>query len=349
MTTLFDERRAYTDHVLTRFAGELRRELGADLDTVLGDHTTVYVTGSGGRGEMSGASDLDLFLVRVRGAASKLDAVLIQAAIVRATRTCGIDAPSADGVFLDLHRADDLVGLLGSAADDATNKFTTRMLLLLEGRPVLGEVAHRALLERVIDGYWAVAEDSRADTLPFVFVNDVIRYWRVILLNHEARLRVKETELRDALDESTRVEAMRAERFVRSYKLRFSRATICFATLAYLLGISRSAGRAATIRSSDLLEMVARTPLERLAHAVEHGGVDEARRAFEAMRPLYAEFLAESAFPKRELTKRFRDEAHSRRLNRQSREYVDRMFDLLRALGTMDDGSVHPLYRYMLV
>ena len=195
---VFAKRRADTDARLKRFEERLAVHLGADEPALIGDHTTVYVTGSGGRGEMSDASDLDLFLVRTEGKPSKIDAALLQTAIIRATRDCNIVEASADGVFLELHSADDFVKLLGSTDDDWSNKFTARMLLLLESRPVVGSTSYDRLIDSVIDGYWAVAEAHQHDYLPYVFVNDVIRYWRVVLLNHESRLRAKEIELREA-------------------------------------------------------------------------------------------------------------------------------------------------------
>jgi hypothetical protein len=44
--------------------------------------------------------------------------------------------------------------VLGSPADDSTNAFTARMLLLLESQPVYGQVLDASLLERIVSFYY---------------------------------------------------------------------------------------------------------------------------------------------------------------------------------------------------
>ncbi len=346
MSGIFDERRANTGEILAKFADKLKAHLGSDLDTVIGDHTTVYVTGSGGRGEMSDASDLDLFLVRRSGEPSKLHAAILQAAIIRATRDCGIEAPSADGVFLDMHSADHFADMLGSQQDDAQNKFTARMLLMLESRPVLGAGTYAAIVTHMIECYWSTAGDHEKDYLPYAFVNDVVRYWRVVLLNHEARLRVKGEELiKDAGDEASRKQRMKTERYIRSVKLRFARALTCFASLAYLLALSARDGH---ITRQAMEEMVKLTPLERLHGAVAIADRESARGIVDRMDALYAEFLAATAFPKTDLRKHFEDAKYASALAHKGSDFGDAMFELLTDLGT-PDGKYVQLYRYMLV
>lgn len=347
---VFAKRRADTDARLKRFEERLAVHLGADEAALIGDHTTVYVTGSGGRGEMSDASDLDLFLVRTVGKPSKIDAALLQTAIIRATRDCNIVEASADGVFLELHSADDFVKLLGSTDDDWRNKFTARMLLLLESRPVVGSTSYDRLIDSVIDGYWAVAEAHQHDYLPYVFVNDVIRYWRVVLLNHESRLRAKEIELREAeksapgtIDVAAR---LKVERSARSFKLHFPRAIICFASLAYLLAVTRQRPH---VSKGDMKAMIALTPFERLDEAARISGIPRVMNTLDAMKPLYEGFLQDSAYPKKQLMAHFEEREFKHHQRDAGRAFGDHIFEMLRALGTLDDGRVHPLYRSMLV
>ena len=347
---VFAKRRAETDARLKRFEERLAVHLGADEAALIGDHTTVYVTGSGGRGEMSDASDLDLFLVRTEGKPSKIDAALLQTAIIRATRDCNIPEPSADGAFLELHSAGDFVKLLGSTDDDWSNKFTARMLLLLESRPVVGSASYERLIRSVIDGYWSVADAHQFDYLPYVFVNDVIRYWRVVLLNHESRLRAKEIELREAerlapgtLDVTAR---MKVERSARSFKLHFPRAIICFASLAYLLAKTR---QRLHVSKEDMKAMIALTPFERLDEAASISGIPSVMNTVDAMKPLYEGFLQDSAYPKKQLMARFEQREFKHRQRDAGRAFGDQIFEMLRGLGTLDGGRVHPLYRSMLV
>lgn len=102
---LFEARSRETDERLATFREALSHLLGNDARSEAGERTTVYVTGSGGRGEMSEASDLDLFLVTETGKPSALYAPILQSAIIRATRECGIDGPICGWrVSRDAHR-----------------------------------------------------------------------------------------------------------------------------------------------------------------------------------------------------------------------------------------------------
>lgn len=61
----FDDRAASTRDLLGKFAQLLRGHLGDDAERILRTDTCVYVVGSGGRGEMSCHSDVDLFVARL--------------------------------------------------------------------------------------------------------------------------------------------------------------------------------------------------------------------------------------------------------------------------------------------
>jgi hypothetical protein len=348
MNALFAERRGRTDAIIDKFTKSLGVHLGDDHTAVIGDHTTVYVTGSGGRGEMSDASDVDLFLVRKSGPPSKLNAVVLQSAILHATRECGIEEPSADGVFLEMHSADDFESMLGNADDDAKNKFTARMLLMLESRPILGTATYDTIIDRMIECYWgAPAKEHPQSFLPFAFVNDVVRYWRVVLLNHEARLREKKKEFeKQELPEAEIETRMKTERYIRSYKLRFARALTCFSAPVYLLARSAANGH---IERQAMKEMIALSPLERLDAAAKITGRDDVRTSVDDMRALYAGFLEESGFKKGEMRTRFEDHAFASTLAHKGSEFGDKMFELLTALGTDSSGKPRSLYRYMLV
>lgn len=348
-STTFDTRRIYTREVLATFGEKLQAHLADDHGRVIGDHTTVYVTGSGGRGEMSPASDLDLFVVRATGNPSRLDAVVVQSSILRATRDCGIPLPSADGVFLEMHSADQFASMLGSQQDDAQNKFTARMLLLLESRPVLGAAIYDQIIEQMIGCYWSTALNHENDYLPLVFVNDVIRYWRVVLLNHESKLLAKRNELGKkpgGLDGEALDRQMKLERYARSVKLRFARCLTCFASLAYLLALTDRQGH---VGREDMRAMVNMTPFERITAIVDMGQSDDVSATVEKMQELYLVFLEETAFSKAALMDRFQDFTLAGALTNKGSEFADAMFDLLHALGMPSGKKRNPLYRHMLV
>lgn len=60
---IIQARRAKTDELLERVRVAFLERLGPERDSALGSHTTVYVTGSCGRGDMGAASDLDPYVV----------------------------------------------------------------------------------------------------------------------------------------------------------------------------------------------------------------------------------------------------------------------------------------------
>jgi hypothetical protein len=102
-------RRTKTEERLESFRTAFRRDFRpGEEDELIGQHTCLYAVGSGGRGEMSAHSDLDLFIVR-DGTPRRMDEVRLQSAIVRALTTLGLPPPSQDATFLKLHSADSLI------------------------------------------------------------------------------------------------------------------------------------------------------------------------------------------------------------------------------------------------
>lgn len=335
----FQGRRDRSAHRLEEFEVSLRRVLEEDLDRVLGDHTCVFATGSGGRLEMGEASDLDVFLVRVNGDKSRIDEVLLQAAVIRAMAACGLPAPSRDALFLSLHTAAEFEEHLGSPEDDELNKLTPRMLLLLESRPVLDPTVYRALVDRVLGLYWKDEVGHEESFLPIFLVNDIVRYWRIILLNHESNLRSAATKRRTREKPTAEFEAyMRRERRRSAYKLRFPRALTCFASLAYLLALAKVGG--APIGREKVLEMVDLTPLERLgrvASMLNDPGVGELRK-------MYRQYLERMDRPRERVDRDFADDDSARGLRSEAERFVRGVFDLIMAL---QDGN--PLFRYVVV
>lgn len=332
-TSLFAERKRASEARLGSFAGRFAENLDR-RETLLGDHTTLFATGSGGRNELSEHSDLDVFVLRRGRAASTLDSVEIQAAVVRTLREVGFPPPSRDGEFLRMHTAERLVDNIGKPADDAENTFTARMLLLLESRPLAGETAYEAALGDVIGAYWKNAEYHPNDYLPIVLVNDIVRYWRILLLNYES----KNTERLRELPQ----ERVKADLRLRSYKLRFSRCMTCYSFLLALLSTSKKRGH---VGSSDVRAIVAETPTDRLSR-VRTDGADDARTRtlVNELELAYADFLERTAHGKDTLDERFSDPAYRRARLAEGDAFGDKVFELVAHLG-----RDNRLYRYMVV
>jgi len=317
--------------------GRFREAFAQNLeraDVLLGDHTTLYATGSGGRREMSPHSDLDVFLVRRGRPAKTLDAVEIQAAIVKTLREVGFPPPSRDGEFLRMHTAERLVANIGKPEDDAENTFTARMLLLLESAPVASPAAYRAIVEDVISAYWKNAELHPEDYLPIVLVNDIVRYWRILLLNYESKNAEKRQELSP--------ERAKADLRLRSYKLRLSRCITCYSLLIAFLAASKRKGH---VGRADVLALVGESPTDRIAR-VERDFADTPSvvRLARDVRERYADFLACTAESKEALEQRFEDATFRRARLAEGDAFGEAVFALVAALG-----QDNRLYRYMVV
>lgn len=349
---ILGQRRAFTERQLGAFAEAFRAELG-ERGSRLAERTCVYAVGSGGRREMSASSDLDLFLVQAGAdVPSRTDEVLLQSAVIRAQERVGLPPPSNDASFLKLHTAATLRERLGEPADDVENTFTVRMLLLLESRPLFGEGVYEQIVDEALDAYWVNAAWHPDDYLPFLLVNDVIRYWRNVLLNYEYKNSRKEREQQLATrsgptgePDPERTRRAKAERWLRSYKLRFGRCLTCYATLALLLaeaGFREASSGRAHVAREIAREMVKLTPLERLQRVARLAPARSAR--VQELVERYVSALDVLATPRDELVERFGTGDFRRARLSEAEVFGDRVFELLQELG--QGGR---LYRYLLV
>jgi predicted nucleotidyltransferase len=291
----------------------------------LSENTTIFVTGSVARGDMSEHSDVDMFVVRDADETSRLDEAVITASIKRALASRGRPPPSRDGAFLRMQLLKNLVGELGKDTDDFYNHFTARMLLLLESKPLFSTATYERVVSTVIDRYWRDVTQHPSSFIPFLLINDVVRYWRLLLLNYAAKTA-------DESEEGRRLQ---------SYKLRFSRCLTCFSSLAFLLAEYRSKREVTPVAG---LEMTKLSPMERLSHVAR---LEPSREATVAeIRGLYATFLRQTAEKKADLVSRFADAEFRAARSREARTFGDKIFDLITSLG---EGAGKAMFRIMVV
>ena len=322
---IIEERRARTKAILGVVRDTFLRELdGAEGEEALDAATTVYVTGSAGRGDMGPASDLDPYVVRVDGAVSKTHADKIEGALSGALAKVGLPGLDGDGKYARLVTGSSLFDHLGSPEDDSTGALTKRMLLLLESQPLVRPEAYDRLLELTIDAYWANADRHPDHYLPIVLVNDIVRYWRTVLLNHESRLREKSQK------ETLSPEEALALRRYSSYKLRVPRCLSCFSALAYLL--ARTPTEPAHISREDVERMVRLSPLERLEELLDFPATPG--DTVSALRDRYVGFLERTEGGKTVLTDSLMSDRRAvEAVSREGTEFTEHMFDLIQTLG----------------
>lgn len=343
---VLERRKCETKEKLLAFRESLLRHIPEnEREELCGDHTCIYAVGSAGRMEMSAHSDLDLFLVRTpKKAACRIDEVRLQSAIVRVHRELGLEEPSNDAIFLKMHTSADFVERLGEPRDDTENTFTARMLLLLESTPIVGEDVYDEVVRQAIAAYWTNLQSHRDDYLPFCLTNDIVRYWRNLLLNYEHKTARKLRELengRDKLEQEeyhTRQQQLDADKWLRSCKLRFTRCITCYATVAWLLS---EAARTNNITGDSFHEATKLTPMERLRLAASMSNeetlyVDLAKR--------YTSYLDATDKPKAELLTLFSSKEFRRPMMAAAEAFGDGLFELLKKLG-----GDQRLYRYVVI
>lgn len=331
--SLLEDRRRRAERRLSK----LRQQLKTSEAAVAGK-ACVYATGSFGRLEASDHSDLDLFIVGLmedagvvggrRRLFAPLDETLLKADLIRGARDLGFPEFDRDGEFLVHHSLDDLTSTLGRPEDDAVNTFTARLLLLLEGRPILGKDVYARVLDEVIRAYWVDFEDHEDEYLPGFLVNDILRLWRTFCVNYEVFTKTEPPQ-------------EKAKRRLKNYKLRHSRILTCFSAIAYLLELYRARR---TVRPDDVREMALMTLLARLrwlgAQHPDPGPNERVRRCLER----YEAFLRETDAPKAELVARFSDPEQARQRMGSAREFGDEVFHLL---VSIEPGS--ELYRLLVI
>ena len=120
---------------LAKVSTEAAKELDSEWNNV-----SVFVAGSLGRFETGRMSDLDVFLLSNRDDHKKpypkLQEIRLLAKLIQINESLELPEFSGDGSYLKVHNVQSIVNGTGDANDDVENFFTTRLLLLLESKPV---------------------------------------------------------------------------------------------------------------------------------------------------------------------------------------------------------------------
>ncbi|QRG07919.1 nucleotidyltransferase domain-containing protein [Xanthobacter dioxanivorans] len=276
-------RRKDTDHRTE----SLRSHLGS-AEALIRGSACVYSTGSFGRREAGSDSDLDLFIVsKLKDESAKkpesrlrqLDEICLKADLIKATRELGIKDFDGDGQYLSHYTIKDIKDKLGKPEDDALNTFTARLLLLLESKPLIGVDVYREIIDDVIAAYWRDYEDHKDEFIPAFLVNDILRLWRTLCVNYEARTE-KEPEEKNI------------KRRKKNYTLKHSRLLTCYSGIMFLLAKYRLFG---SVAPSDVREMVSLSPTERLEWMLSIPDLSDAHVSIESIIRGYIEFLVEKS------------------------------------------------------
>ena len=315
VSDIFEKRADYSGNRLT----ELRNRLKDMPELKVYSDLTVFGAGSYARLEASEYSDIDVFflyagdknkLVKPRTLELQLFGKVIECA-----ERMNFPEFSNDCEYLVVLHAEDIAMHLGGRRDDYENFFTARMLLLLESTCLYGTETYEAVTSGIINSYFKDFYDHPSTFQPIFLLNDICRFWRTLLINYENR-----RNLPSGSDEEHR--KMKAK--IRNFKLKYSRMTTCFASIA-ALGSHR-----VPVTEEQVLKLTKLTPRQRLQDVAER--VHYAKPAVEEVLKKYAWFLEMTGLPTNELEEHFSDNQKRTEMFQNANDYGDSMFNLFKAI-----------------
>ena len=321
---LLSDRRNFSTQQLEKVHSSIQK---FDYLTDLPD-LCIYVTGSYGRLEASLHSDLDLFFINKgsedRNRVPATTKTLLDAHLIRAAKALHLPDFSADGKYLSIHYLDDMKTTLGSSDDDFENRFTARLLLLLESQPLYNDDVYQVVLEEIVDSYFRDYQDNRSDFRPLFLINDILRFCRTLCLNYEHRRKPSRDD-----------PSQQSKNHLLNLKLKFSRLLICHSAVA-LLSIRP------TIAPEDVLQIVRLSPLERLDEIARRKPATTT--TVHAMQELYSWFLAFTGRLPSEALECISDPVNRETAFDKGSEFATQMYALIREVAT-DTGTM----RYLVV
>jgi predicted nucleotidyltransferase len=296
---------------------------------------TIFATGSYARLEASEHSDIDLFFCYDgRGRDQHLrrtNELKMFGRLIELVERQGFPRFSKDAEYLRTHDTANVLALLGKRDDDWHNHFTMRILMLLESKSLIGHDTFNSILRQIVHAYYNDYPGHETNFRPWFLVNDIMRFWKTLLLNYESNR---------PLSEEQGDYGERVAHKVRNFKLKYSRMTTCFATVAAI------GSHAEPVHEDDVIKLVTLTPTERLRYVGEH--LPETRTAVDAILEEYVWFLSRTALPKEELHALFVDRSSKTELFGRATAYGQLMFELLKSIDAHTEQE-QGFLRYLVV
>ena len=175
---------------------------------------TIILIGSYGRLESSHISDLDFCIIYNDGVSSK------EKKMIKETINSVFEKIFSKKISLFLETSfSDIITNIGGK-DDSSIDLTTRILILMESIPLIGDKLYNKLISKLCKIY--LEEYIREGKYPLFLTNEIIRFWRTLCIDY----RWKKME-------------MEKPWATRNIKLRFSRKLLCYATLILSVFLSK--------------------------------------------------------------------------------------------------------------
>jgi len=172
--TTYSDSLAYSNKVI----GTLRQQLAPNTN----EDDVIVVCGSYSRREASALSDIDYFTVSPNCSDRTPEFKLRLESIEGIIKENVAKGPSEGGAFAKCHTQDEILKNIGGQNDDNDN-ITRRILFLLEGGWLAGEMKFRQLRRSILEKY--ISSSITDHQLALFLLNDVIRYYRTVCVDYE--------------------------------------------------------------------------------------------------------------------------------------------------------------------
>ncbi|WP_424947985.1 nucleotidyltransferase domain-containing protein [Candidatus Spongiihabitans sp.] len=232
------------------------------------NHYSVFCCGSLARGDFGRTSDLDIFVFSKKDEDkwTRLSDIELLSELIFVNKELGFPEFSNDGMFLKVLSFPEMTKSIGCPKDDEKNLFTSRMLMLLESRPVFNDVLYDSQMDEIVGLYFRDDVDRRSFK-PLFLLNDLLRFWRTLCLNYEIIRNDKTKPFRK-----------------KNINLKFSRMLTVFATILPIISKHQCS-------KEDVLSLCKQTPLTRLAVGLDNIRDDKLLAGFDAFLDHYEFFL----------------------------------------------------------
>ena len=323
---ILDERTEYSSHQIQRLSDRLSTLQSATAISGL----TAFCAGSYGRLEASEHSDIDLFFVNREPENTlrpRTSGIRLFADTIKVIEDLQIPELTDDGRYLTIHELPSVLAHLGAPADDFNNHFTMRMLMLLEGRVIHGQANFENTIKDFVESYYRDYPYHSQDFQPTFLINDISRFWKTLLLNYEHRRNQKS-------DDTAKLRAKG-----KNFKLKFSRMTICYATILSIASFNRQ------VTPDDICSIVELTPMDRLRGISErvsqYAPSERSQRIASLVDELvsdYAWFLEETSIASDDFLAKFRLSESKEHLFGRASGYREKMLRLLDEIDDIEDA-----------
>ena len=166
-----------SDEVLSRISKSLVPDKDAEQNYCL------VANGSLARRELTESSDFDAFLI-ADSSMSESQLKSEEELWSSAKEGSGLSDPGSSGTFVSnsIINIDEMIRNIGGTDDD-NNKFTQRMLVILESTSIGKDALYHNMIEKILERY--ISDRITNHQLGLFLLNDIIRYYRTICIDFE--------------------------------------------------------------------------------------------------------------------------------------------------------------------